>query len=191
MLYMLKLEPKGPHKFQILLRLSPLLGNLWCQLGLNSGNHRMWRRSRGLRPEALTAFSASLNMYPLRPTLTHLRESSAPSPTTATLGCLCPAPSVWTGGLSIPCWVLGPRPSPFQMGRRADSERPGWGHAGRGGQGFFLKVPSIYPAHGRRPFPRILSCFNCLDFCLKHLPWMHLLFSVNSHMFIQFQLSFL
>ena len=171
------------------------VGNLWCQLGLDSkaGTIACGKGAlpRGFGPlRALTAFSASLwtcILSDLHLPIYGVISLSHSHPG----GCLC-LHRVWTGRAQHPLLGLETEPSPFQMGRRADSESaPGWGHGKRGGQDSFSKCPSILPSpHGRSVSPNTPVCLQLFGFLSETLPWMHLLFSVNSHMFIQVSVSF-
>lgn len=164
---------KGPHKFQNhLLGTSPLLGNLWCQLGLDSkrgtiacgkGRSRIWA-TEGL---GLT-FSASLWTCVSRPTLTHLQSHQ---PLLTTLELLVPCTECEQGGLQPLSLGLEAEPSPFQMGSgqtvRAPWVRPWervvWDSA-------CLKCPSILPSPHGRTFPEYSSLPSTVWFCLKHCP---------------------
>lgn len=160
MLYMLKLEPVRPPQISK----SPpgditSVGNLWCQLGPNSKAGTIACKGalpRGFGPlRALTAFSVTLNMYPLPPTPHPFTESSA-SPHSHPEAKLVPAPK--NREAQHPLLGLETEPSPFQMGRRADSESAWVRPVGRGGQDSFLKVPpSILPSHMGGAFPEYSS----------------------------------
>lgn len=171
MLYMLKLEPKCPHKFQNhLLGTSPPLGTCDFRAKQRSRKHRM---RQGGAPEGIwdtegrdSILSVTLNTYPLRPTLTH--QPLLPRP----LEAACAHTGCEQRGPGNPFWVWRLSPVHSRWGGRLTARAPLGRAMGRQGVRILPQsVPPPCPAPMGGAFSRILQfAFNCLGLCLKPCP---------------------